>query len=286
MYTIRDYLLPVAYGQAVDVGWPSSTGGKPRGITWHWTATATLTEARALIGGPNPKRKGEASAHYCVGRSAAEGIDRWVSLDNRSWHAGALQTLRWDGRVFSGPDDKGSRTCIGIETVNVGYAREGYPAQADWALAATPEGKEYRIQPWTAEQIDMCIYVGRLTLARWPHITVRDHHGHHDLCPQYKEDVAAFPFARVLRGIYRDETIPDVWTSTWTLRDRQRTLIALGYDLGRTGADGLWGPRSASALKSFQSRVGLPANGLWTSFVSWKAYDVAKARGLSWPLAS
>lgn len=286
MYTVTDYLLPLGSGQAVDLGWTPATGGKPLGVTWHWTATATLSEARALIGGPNPARKGVASAHYCVGRSAAEGIDRWVSLDNRSWHAGALQTLRWDGKVFSKADDKGTRTCVGIETVNVGYARQGFPAGPDWILAATPEGVEYRIQPWSDEQIAMCIHVGRLVLARWPHITVRAHHGHHDLCPQYKEDVSGFPFARVLRGVYRDETIPDVWTSTWTLRDRQKTLIKLGYDLGRTGADGLWGPRSISALKSFQTKSGLPANGYWTSFVSWKAYDTARARTLGWPLAA
>lgn len=283
MYTIRDYLLPVTYGQAVDAGWPAVTGSRPRGVTWHWTAVPTLSETRALIGGPSPKRKGEASAHYGVGRSVAEGIDRWVSLENRSWHAGALQTLRWDGKTFSSANDKGSRTCVGIETVNVGYAREGFPAQRDWILAATPEGEEHLVQPWPDEQIDMCIYVGRLVLARWPHLAVRDHHGHHDLCPQYKEDVTGFPFARVLRGIYRDETIPDVWTATWTTKGRQRALIALGYDLGRTGADGLWGPRSVGALKSFQTRSGLPANGYWTTFVNWKLYDAFRAKGLSWP---
>lgn len=283
MYTIQDHLLPLERGQAVDIGWSAATGGKPRGVTWHWTAVPTLAEARAMIGGASPSRKGQASAHYGIGRSAAEGIDRWVALENRSWHAGALQTLRWDGRSLSTADDKGSRTCVGIETVNVGYAREGVPAGTDWIEAATPEGVTHRVQPWTAEQLQMCIHVGRLVVARWPHLGVRDHHGHHDLCPQYKEDVIGFPFATVLRGIYRDPNIPDVWTPTWTIKGRQRLLISLGYDLGRTGADGLWGTRSTAALKSFQQKVGLPQNGLWTSFVSWKAYEAMKARLLPWP---
>lgn len=286
MLTIQDHLIPVAPGNAVDAGWTPATGYKPRGVTWHWTATATLVEARAMLGGSNPTRKGQASAHYCVGRSEAEGIDRWVSLENRSWHAGALQTLRWDGRTFGGPDDKGSRTCVGIETVNLGYARSGVPAGSDWVHAATPQAVEYQIQPWTEEQLGMCIALGRLVIARWPNITARDHCGHHDLCPQYKEDVSGFPFARVLRGIYNDNTIPDVWTSTWTIKARQSTLIALGYDLGRSGADGLWGPRSQAALKKFQQTAGLPANGCWTTSVSWKAYDAAQARRLSWPLAT
>lgn len=283
MPTVRDVLIPVAAGNAVDTGWPQ---GRPLGVTWHWTATATLAEARAMLGGANPTRKGEASAHYAIGRSNAEGIDRYVSLENRSWHAGYLQTLRYNGQTFRGPDDKGSRTCVGVETVNLGYARQGVPAASDWIDAATPHAISYKIQPWTAEQLAMCVYVGQLIQARWPQLTARDHMGHHDLCPQYKEDVIGFPFATVLRGIYGASAVPDVWTPHWTLTGRQKALIALGYDLGRSGADGLWGPRSSAALKSFQTRYDLPANGLWTTSVSWKVYDVAKARGMSWPVAT
>lgn len=283
MYAIRDVLIPVQPGHAAEAGWTAATSGRPRGVTWHWTATATLAEARAMLGGPNPTRRGEASAHYCVGRTTTEGIDRWVSLDDRSYHAGVLQTLRWDGRVLGGPNDKGSRTCIGVETVHPGYARDGFPAAADWAQGATPDGKPHQVQPWPEEQVRMCIYVGQLIQARWPHLTPRDHHGHHDLCPQYKEDVITFPFARVLRGIYGNPNIPDVWTPLWTVRQRQEALLKLGYDLGRGGADNLWGTRSVAALKAFQSRHGLPANGLWTVAVSWKVYEATRAKLLPWP---
>ena len=237
-----------------------------------------------MLGGANATRKGQASAHYAVGRSYAEGVDRYVSLENRSWHAGALQTLRWDGQTLGNPDFRGLRTCVGIETVNLGYARDGVPAGSDWINATTPIHKPYRIQPWTAEQIQMCIEVGKQILTRWPGITPRDHQGHHDLCPQYKEDVTGFPFATVLRGLYGDATIPDVWTPLWTAQQRQAALIRLGYDLGRSGADGIWGTHSGNALKSFQSRNGLVVNGCWTTFVSWKVYDVAKSKGIGWPL--
>src|SRR6266511_2520349 len=89
-------LVPLEHGQAVSVGWPASIGGCPRGVTWHWTATWDLATCRRTLGGANATRKGQASAHYAVGRSRAEGVDRYVALENRSWHAGVQQTLRWD----------------------------------------------------------------------------------------------------------------------------------------------------------------------------------------------
>jgi hypothetical protein len=46
----------------------------------------------------------------------------------------------------------------------------------------------------------------------------------------------------------------------------QTRLIQLGYLGGR--ADGVWGPRSQSALRSFKSANGLPVNDLWTEETS------------------
>ncbi len=51
------------------------------------------------------------------------------------------------------------------------------------------------MQPWTDEQLRMCIEIGREIVARWPHIGPDDRHGHHDICPldsegrAYKIDV-------------------------------------------------------------------------------------------------
>ena len=275
---IEDHLLPIERGQAVRSGWTTVTGGRPRGVTWHWTATWDLAHCTRLLGGTNPERRGVASAHYCVGRSLAEGIHRYVSLDDRSWHAGKNQTLRWDGKSFEDPRYKASRTTVGIETVNIGYGRDGVEVGDDWSWVETPDGRRtLRIQPWSDEQIEMMIALGRRVVARWPRLGVRDHHGHHDICPGYKVDPVGFPFARVLRGIYGDPTIPDVWGPVWRVAGRQRVLAALDTDPGP--ADGDWGSRSAAALRRFQQREGLAVNGFWSTFVSWRAHDLLAAEG-------
>jgi N-acetyl-anhydromuramyl-L-alanine amidase AmpD len=274
-------MIPLADGQAVTQGWPARHGFKPLAVTWHWTETRNLSVCRQTIGGANAERKGVASAHYGVGRTFAEGIDRYVSLENRSWHAGKMQTVRWDGRQLTEPDFKGSRSTVGVETVNIGKATASIAAGPDWILAHTSDGRELmRVQPWTEEQIEMLVWVGKEIVGRWQHIGIRDHHGHHDVCPGYKIDVAGFPFARILSGIY-DVQVPDVWGPTWTAIQRQRVLIALGYDLGPSGADGAWGKRSDTALREFQRHMGLFDNGQWNTFTSWKAYDVLKDAGKS-----
>lgn len=280
-FSFHDVLIPLEPGHAASPGWLAATGGRPAGVTWHWTATRALAEGRRLLGGSAPERQGRASAHYCVGRTFAEGIDRYVALDNRSWHAGVNQRLRWDGRPFAGADDKGARTTVGVETVNLGFARRGLKAGRDWIRADSPDGRfRMRIQPWTDEQVEMMVAVGREILRRWPHIAPRDHHGHHDLCPTYKYDPSGFPFARVLRGVYDEASIADVWTPLWTVRRRQRALAALGFDLGPSGADGKWGRSSGGALRRLQRAHGLVEDGLWTVFVSRKVHDLLADRSL------
>ncbi len=166
-FSFHDFLVPLEPGQAVSRGWPDATGGHPRGVTWHWTATRDLATCRRLLGGPEAERTGIASAHYGIGRSFAEGVDRYVTLENRSWHAGKNQLLRWDGGAYAKADDKGARTTVGIETVAVGYARRGVPSAEGWIRADSPNGRfKMRVQPWTEEQVAMMIAVGRVILAR------------------------------------------------------------------------------------------------------------------------
>ena len=280
-FTETEAFIPIESGQAVGEGWTSATDFRPMGVTWHWTVTRTLKVCRDVLGGRNAERKGEASAHYGIGRSFAEGIDRYVSIENRSWHAGINQIMRWDGKPLLDEDHgrfKGSRTTIGVETVTIGFAREGFPAKPDWITAAEPTGKHVmRVEPWTEEQIEMMIAVGKEIVKRWGHIGVRDHHGHHDVCPGYKQDVAGFPFARVLRGIYDDPAIPDVWTPFWLPAQRQQALKDLGFTID---VDGDWGRLSDAELRRFQREQGMHQNGHWTTFVNWKVFDVMKARGI------
>lgn len=46
-----------------------------------------------------------------------------------------------------------------------------------------------------------------------------------------------------------------------TPRQVQEALVALGYDPG--GVDGLWGPRTANALRTFQATEGIRADGIF-----------------------
>lgn len=268
------WLIPVEPGQAVDAGWPELTGGRPHGVTWHWTATWDRAECDRLLGGANAARRGAAAAHYAVGRSFAEGVARYVGLENRAWHAGKNQLLRWDGQALAGDHEKGSRTTIGVETVNIGYARDGVPAGADWIAADSADGgQQMRIQPWTAEQLELMLKVGEEILARWPQLGPRDHHGHHDLCPTWKVDPAGFPFAALLRRLYRDPDLPDVWTPTWTNAGRRAWLRRLGYEGHPRLADPFWWRADDLALRRFQHDEGMPVNGFFTTHVAWRMWD-------------
>jgi len=51
--------------------------------------------------------------------------------------------------------------------------------------------------------------------------------------------------------------------------DLQTRLQALGLDLGNRGIDGVFGPRSRLAVKTFQRDIGLSANGL-VDGISWR----------------
>lgn len=273
-------LIPLKQGNSVSKGWTSSTDSKPMGVTWHWTAIPDLATTSRVLGGDNATNKGISSAHYGIGRTFAEGVHRYVTLDNRSWHAGKQQKIRWDGKAVS-EQTKGARACVGVETCNAGYARDGYPARDDWIEAVNTDCKwVMKIQPWTDEQFEMMVAVGKEIRQRWPHIPYRHHHGHHDICPGYKQDVVGFPFARLLRAIYDDEAIPDVWSSLWTVKARQNVLLRLGYDLGPWGADGDWGTWSQEALDAFQKDAKAVRVPHWTTFTCWDAYDALAAKGM------
>ena len=280
-FTRREVLIPLEAGQSVNEGWTEATDNRPLGVTWHWAATDSLAVCSRVLGGPAAERRGVASAHYGIGRSLAEGVDRYVSITNRSWHAGKNQTLQWDGKPLSSNALKGTRTTIGIETITIGFWQGG-GAPADFLEVADTNGRHVlKVQPWTDPQIEMMVAIGKEIVAQWPNIEVRDHHGHHDLCPGYKQDVAGFPFAQVLRGIYDRPDIPDVWTPFWSTVKRQEALIALGYDLGLAGADGVWGQDSGSALRTFQRDQGMLPDCMWTTFVNWKVYDAMKVKGIA-----
>ena len=290
------WLIPIRKpGHAVSsAGW-TYTADKPTSITWHWTATKTRKQCDELLGGDNALRRpvwdelkqkwmGGASAHYCIGRTYEEGISQYVKLQHRSWHAGAGQVLRWDGKKINADGQwlTGARASIGVETVEVGFARSGIPKEDDWTEVYSTNGKfKMWVEPWPQEQIDMMIFVGKKIVKKYPNIEYLDHHGHMDICPGVKEDPSlAFPFAKVLSGIY-NRCIPDVWSPFANIKSRQKALELLGYDLGRAGIDGDWGRASEAALLKYQSDNDLVSNGQWSTFVCWNIYFSLNKLGLS-----
>ena len=275
----NDHLIPVERGQAVSKNWTRAFP-YPKGVTWHWTATWDLETCRRILGGPDALRKGKASAHFGVGRNWDEGIDRYVGMSNRSWHAGAGQTLTWDGRDAVTAKNKASRTTIGVETVHIGYARRGVKAKKGWTEWASYDGRHsYLIPPWPVEQIRMMISLGGFIQGAFPYLTAEDHHGHADVCPGRKVDVLGFPWVHVLDGIYGEGTTVDVWTPYQTVEQRQQALIDAGYDLGRWGADGDWGRLSSSALEDFQQDQGIGVDGYWTVFTARAIHKSLQDKG-------
>lgn len=276
-FSYNDYFIPIKSGNHVHRGWTKTTNNEPKGVTWHWTAAPNVSNSRKALRGLTDRK---VSAHYCVGNGFSEGVDRYVSLDNRSWHAQKNQKLRWDGRR-SIKRTSGINACIGIETAHIGYARDGYPAQPGWGSFVDQTCTHTRIvPPWTDQQYVMMIAVGKQIIQHWPSIPWQFHHGHHDICPTYKYDVVGLDFARLLRGIYDNPDIPDIWTPLWSTKARQRVLIALGYDLGEWQDDGFWGDYSQRALSKFQndhSEVEIP---YWTTFTNQDAYRALNEVGL------
>jgi len=281
----EDHLIPLAKGQAVSRGWTSVTDKKPAGVTLHWTATKDLALCTKILGGANALRKGAASCHWAVGRSFEEGIDQYVTMKNRSWHAGAGQTLDYLGGKRKNSSWSGARTTLGIEIVDIGYARKnlqvGFDGSdpKDWIPVDATNGRQrMMIQPWPDEQMTMLVKLGQHVIETHPHILPEHWHGHHDLCPGYKQDVMGFPFAEYLRAVYEDDSIEDIWTPFHFQKARQQALVDLGYSLGTSGpngdgVDGDWGRMSDAALRKLQIDTGMVENGEWTTFTCREVFS-------------
>ena len=240
------------------------------------------------------------------------GIMRYAGVDRVTNHAGVGVERRINGAKSTSNKHKTSWNSVGIETCNVGYARiQGkwldkdkgikrtvrkttHAAKPDWLYIIPKNGGKvtnwrtwkkgsknnpkkrdwWRIEPWPPEQIAMAIYLGKHIVSQLPHITMRDHHGHHDTCPQRKVDIIGFPFARVLRCVYPDEIVPDVWSQfvvsvnrgngrRTTYQSRQTALLQFNYDMKSSidedecthiaGVDGGFGTNSKLMLKNFKT---------------------------------
>jgi N-acetyl-anhydromuramyl-L-alanine amidase AmpD len=222
-----------------------------------------------------------------VGRTSKEGIDQWVSLEDRSWHAGRGQVLT-DKHLPVGTETA-TRTHVGIEVAGRGFSdapASGRAPEAGMVLAAGDGGDLRWWYPYPAEQAALVAEAVRGVLLRWPHIRPEDHCGHSDLCPDRKEDPGPlYPYAEIVRLAHGldEERWPDTWAPFRTVEARQRCLRLLGHDPGP--ADGRWGPRSAEALSAWLVSRGRAAVPAWTTWAARAAlHEVAAIQG-SFPAA-
>jgi len=122
-------------------------------IVLHYTAAPLKESLNALR---NPRGPARVSCHYLVSEHGT--IYRLVDESNRAWHAGVS---RWKGIT-----DVNSAS-IGIEMVNLGHDRFGYP------------------RPFAVEQIEAVI---RLCLDIQSRYDITDVVGHSDVAPTRKID--------------------------------------------------------------------------------------------------
>ena len=72
------------------------------------------------------------------------------------------------------------------------------------------------------------------------------------------EEFVAYIASTVIDPLALPVLTPPLFNAT---RETQLVLMALGYDLGATGADGDFGGKTKAAVSAFQGSVGLPATG-------------------------
>lgn len=197
--------------------------------------------------------KAKASAHFVVERDGS--VTQLVDCDRAAWHAGQSS---WRGR-------KGLNAwSIGIEIVNPGkllrrsdgcaysWFGQGWPL-AQCVEAQSPDHGHGYWLPYTPEQIATVHGIVRALADAYP--TITDVVGHYHIAPRRKVDVGPqWPMAQS-QSLLADRVAPD----PEQVRVMQQRLCDLGYWTGPI--DGIMGPRTREALRSFQEQQRLPVTG-------------------------
>lgn len=236
--------------------WQTRDVSRVLGFVWHHTA-----------GGDNP----EATARYHVGAShtSADGMPGiaytfYVRQSGEVWWCNDLAARTWSqggGKLHPDVDGDGEATrADGKGDANGRFI--GIVFGGNFDSRWNPTGKH----PTPIQILAGLALVAHLTgTERHPampdllfgavgHLTLADVWAHADFgkaaCPG--DDLSALAASlRHARGAISFRTDAD-----W-----QRALSARGYDLGPSGADGVWGPKSRAALEAFQRDSGLDPTG-------------------------
>jgi len=252
MFEIRDDRLFIDGRAARYVPSPNHGGRiEPTLIVLHDTADR-LKADDSVAWFQDPASK--VSAHFVVGRDGS--ITQMVDCDRSAWHAGKSN---WRGR------ENCNGFSIGIEIDNPGkltprgegavaWFGETFPL-ADCArsdASCTTHGPGAWLN-YTPEQIDA---VSRLIWAlsqAYPSIV--DVAGHFEISPRRKVDPGPhFPMSEMRRALANKPAQP-----RYDLAAVQRRLQELGYAPG--DADGIIGPRTRGAIRTFQEQNSLDITG-------------------------
>lgn len=238
-------------GRAVPFERSPNCGGRiePHMIVLHDTA-GRLDSGSSVSWLCNPKAG--ASAHFVVERDGS--VTQLVDCDRAAWHAGKSA---WRGRQGL------NAWSIGIEIVNPGaLTLRGDKAVAwfgqSWPLNAcqeieTPEHGRAWWLPYTPQQTEAVHSIIRALSAAYP--TITEVVGHYHIAPRRKVDPGPhWPMAQS-QSLLADRVAPD----PEQVRVMQQRLCDLGYWTGPI--DGIMGPRTREALRSFQEQQRLPITG-------------------------
>lgn len=231
----------------------------PEGIILHDTAGG-LSADGSISWLCNPDAK--ASAHVVIARDGT--ITQLAPFDVQTWHAGKSS---WKGR------SNVNGFAVGIEIVNPGKldkSGSGYVNDLGVKVAGSmdvhwAETKEHGGGYWltyTEEQIEAVIGLCKSLRATYPGIDWIA--THYLISPGRKIDVnPLFPLAEVRAAVFDGAPAPITAPAVASgVAAYQAQLIALGYDLGSAGADGVLGRKTKAAIRAFQKAHGLTADGI------------------------
>lgn len=215
---------------------------EPRGIVYHDTAGSNAAGAVSWFKNPASR----VSAHLVVDLDGE--VTQCVLLDRVAWHTGT----------------KRNGDTIGIEIANVGeldlkgYSRATKKTYDDCVeCSAETHGGRRKWRPYTPAQMDA---VEALTVAIAAAYPIVEQLAHWQLCPGRKVDpTPLFPWDR-MRACFKPRSPIAAAAAGVDVKIAQQRLNELGYGAG--AADGIIGPRTRSALRTFQEQNHLPITGV------------------------
>lgn len=234
---------------------PNTSGARfePQLIVLHDTAGSTLDGAVSWFS----NRASKVSAHVVIERDGT--IVQCVEFDRVAWHAGASS---WQGR------EQCNGFAIGIEIVNPGGLK-GTPASGkaefgkvyDYCVAASSPAHWSKLWlAYTEPQLAAVEALIGALCAAYPRI--QGLAGHHDISPGRKEDpTPLMPWERMRSAVGRPRAAgPVAKVDHESVQMAQVRLDELGYGPGLN--DGLMGPRTRGAVRTFQDQNRIPINGV------------------------